>query len=1049
MSTLYFDNLRLLILSVILILVAGGICFSVLPRMEDPLLTPRAATITTLLDGAEAERMESQVTEKIEHALKEIEEIKELSSISRPGVSFIAIELLDSVNREQATQIWSRIRDKTDDARLELPAGATKPEFKRLDIKAYAMIVGLRWDLEEQPRYGVMRRLLKQLKDKIDSVAGTEQSELFGSPHEEIVVSLDSESATSMNLRPEEISRLISASDVKVAAGQLRSSADDLRIEVSGELDTLTRLAHIPVRFGRTGSVVELSDIATIERATRTPLSSMIMLHDKPAVGLGVFVQPQTRLDQWTHRAQPVLAEFAAQLPPGIALEVVFEQNKYVNLRMQALLKNFLYAAAAVFAVISLIMGWRSALIICLSLPLGSLIVVFAMYVFSIPIHQISITGLIIALGLMIDNAIVMVDEIDKKLREGVSRRQAVSSSVSYLAAPLAGSTMTTVLSFGPIALMPGPAGEFVGSIARVGIFAVASSLLLSLTVIAGVSGLLLTGKTESASWGSRGFRLDGLTHFYCWVLAAIYRVPVLGVGLGIAASLVGFLCFPQLQEQFFPPSDRNQFHVELDLPGTAAIAQTQKIAMEIRAEMLADHDVTQVAWFLGESAPPFYYNIIPQRKNASGFGQAIVDCRPKADVGETIRRVQQQLSRKFPSVTCAVRQLEQGPPFSAPIEVQLFGPDSETLRRLGDQVRLVFSRTPDVIHTKSDFSESIPKVTFAVDEQQARLAGLDHTAIATALNSMLEGVIGGSILEATEELPVRVRVSNERRGDLNQIASMDLLTVAELSGQAAPQSQYRGVPLSAISTMQLNLEAGSITRKNGIRMNEVQAFIRSGVLPSQVQQDFENRLAASGFELPNGYSLGYAGVEVERDAAVGNLVVNSTIFFTLMVASLVLATQSFRLAGLLFLVAGLSVGFGIGSLWLAGLSWGFMGIVGILGMIGIAVNDSICVLAALRHLSVEQLRDRVAVSRCVAANTRHVMATTLTTLAGFTPLFLSGGEFWPPVAISIAGGVLGASLLALVFVPSAFLLVWKVRETRSQPVAQAAYSEPSLAGGG
>lgn len=1026
MSTLFFDNPRLLILSVLLILVAGCMSFVVLPRMEDPQLTPRAATVTTILPGAEAERVESQVTEKIEQELKEIEEIKELNSTSRPGVSFIAIKLHDRVTNNESTQIWSRIRDKVDDARLELPPEASKPEFDRLDIKAYAMIVALRWDMEGEPRYGVMRRLLKQLKDRIDGLPGTEQSDLFGSPQEEIVVSIDAKSATSMRLRPEEISQLITASDSKVAAGQVRSPSDDLSIQVSGELDTLTRLSHIPVRLGSSGSVVELADIAMIERTIQTPLSAKVLLQNKPAVALGAFVESDTRLDVWMSSVRTVLDQFESELPPGVSLQVVFEQNTYVNQRMLSLLKNFLYAAAAVFAVICFVMGWRSAFIICLALPLGSLVVVFVMYVFHIPIHQMSITGLIISLGLMIDNAIVVVDEIDKKLRAGESRREAVSTSVSYLVAPLGGSTVTTILSFGPIALMPGPSGEFVGSIAIVGIFAVAVSLLLSLTIIAGIAGLLLSNKLGKSNWMSEGFRLTWLTNLYCWGLSQIYRVPLFGVVVAIVISGAGFSMFPRLSEQFFPPADRNQFHVELDLPGTGSIAETERIAAEIRTELLSDPQVVEVSWFLGESAPAFYYNVIPSRKNASGFGQAIVDCKDEASVRATIQRVQEQLSRKFPTVTCVARQLEQGPPFSAPIEAQLFGPDPERLRQLGDQIRLVLSQTPHVIHTRSDFSESIPKVTFAVDEQQARLAGLDHTTIASALNSMLEGVTGGSILEATEELPVRVRVSNERRSDLNQIASMDLLTAATMTGQEMPSQDYRGVPLSAISTLQLTLDSGSITRLNGNRMNEIQAYIRSGVLPSLVQKDFEQRLQTSGFTLPSGYSLSYAGAQSERNDAVGNLIVNSAILFTLMVAAIVIATQSFRLTGLLFMVAGLAVGYAIGAIWLAGLSWGFTGIVGMLGMIGIAVNDSICVLAALKEIPESDSRDPRRISRCVVENTRHVMATTLTTIAGFTPLFLGGGEFWPPVAVGITGGVVGATVLALVFIPSAYLLVYR-----------------------
>ncbi len=456
---------------------------------------------------------------------------------------------------------------------------------------------------------------------------------------------------------------------------------------------------------------------------------------------------------------------------------------------------------------------------------------------------------------------------------------------------------------------------------------------------------------------------------------------------MGLVLPILGFMQFPRLPEQFFPPADRNQFQLELELPGTGAIAETELYATKIRQQLLKDPAIEQVAWFLGESAPPFYYNIIPDRKNTSRYGQAIVDVAKGNNTRQVIHRVQEQLDQTFPSVSTLARQLEQGPPFSAPIEVRIFGPNTEQLQRVGETVRLVLTQTPDVIHTRSNLAESLPKITFDVDEQQARFVGLDHIGIATEMSSMLEGVIGGSILEDTELMPVRVRVSDERRADLNQIVSMALLPMNDKETDASDTLSYRGIPLSAIAKLKLTVESGAINRLNGTRMNEVQAFIRAGVLPSKVQSAFEDRLATSGFDLPDGITITYAGAEGERNDAVGNLFVNGAILFTLMVATLVIALKSFRLTALLFLVAVLSVGFGLGSLAIAELSWGFMSIVGMMGMIGIAINDSIVVIAALRVLPRDRWADFRTVSECVLANTRHILATSLTTVAGFTPL--------------------------------------------------------------
>jgi multidrug efflux pump subunit AcrB len=860
LSSLY-ANSRFLILTVGLITVAGVASFLVLPRMEDPLLTPRAATLTTIFPGADAERVEALVTEKIENELKEIEEIKEVRSTSRTGVSFIAIELIDEVNAVEASNVWSRIRDKAADAALLLPPGVMNPEFSRLDVKANSLIVGLRWDQPSEPNYAILYRLIKQLKDQIDEVSGTEKSEIYGTPQEEILVTVRPESAVSMNLNAGELAQKISASDSKQAAGVLRSGADEVLLEVSGELDTLTRVSMIPIQFGSEGNFVSLSDIATIEKTISDPPASKVVLKGKPAIVLGALVRAETRLDIWAEKVDKILLAFQQDLPPGITLEKVFEQEPYVKERMDSLVFNFVFGSITIFFSILVLSGFRSALIISASLPLCSLMVLTAMQWLGIPIHQMSVAGLIVALG--INNAIVVVDEISQKLNKGQSRQQAVAECTRFLAIPLFASTFTTALSFGPIALMPGPSGEFVGAIGSVAIIAVFCMFVLAIIVVPGIAGFLLKPKLSNSSWLADGWSNATLTKGYAWLLRLTFRHPIIGALVSISLPVAGFVATLQLPEQFFPPADRNQFQIELELPPTSSIAETEQIAALITREIEREKEIKQIAWFFGQSAPVFFYNVIPDRKNSPRYGQAIVDCHQDASMLSLLRRLQKQLDEHYPQATVLVRQLEQGPPFSAPIEVRLFGPDTERLIELGEEVRLVMTQTPEIHHTRSELSESLPKITFAVNEQEARLAGLNHVAIATQLNNSLEGLTGGSVLEATEELPVRVRVAGDSRSDVNKLASLDMLSNESANTLTGVNGAYRGIPLSAIAKTQLDSDVSGITRLNARRMNEVQAFITAGVLPSEVLHDLTQRLEASGFELPPGYTQSLGGAEV------------------------------------------------------------------------------------------------------------------------------------------------------------------------------------------
>ncbi len=396
-------------------------------------------------------------------------------------------------------------------------------------------------------------------------------------------------------------------------------------------------------------------------------------------------------------------------------------------------------------------------------------------------------------------------------------------------------------------------------------------------------------------------------------------------------------------------------------------------------------------------------------------------------DAVELIRQLQDELDDVLPEARVLVRQLEQGPPFDAPIELRLYGPDVDRLAELGDDARAVLSTVLDVVHTDADLTESLPKLNIKVDEEEARLVGLDHMSIAQQLDTTLEGSVAGSLLESTEELPIRVRWSNSGRSDLMQISSLDLIASAS---QATQQQKY--IPVSALGEVGLVPERALIARRNGRRVNLVRGYITSGVLPGKVLAEYREQLQSS-MNLPAGYEFEFGGEFAERNEAVGKLSASLGVLLVVMISTLVLTFGSFRLAGIIAVVAAMSGGLGFGSLWLFGYPFGFMAILGTMGLIGIAINDSIVVLAALREDDSVRRGDRKAVRDVVVRSSRHIFATTFTTIAGFLPLIIEGGGFWPPLTITIAGGVAGATLLALVFVPSSYLLVQPVTTVNEQ----------------
>ncbi|MGF1581418.1 MAG: efflux RND transporter permease subunit [Gemmataceae bacterium] len=1030
MYNFFYRNSRLTALAISLILVAGLSSFYVLPRMEDPQLTPRVAIVNTVYPGAEATRVESLVTEKIEEELREVEEIQELRSFSRTGISTITIELRDDVY--EVGPVWARIRDKIDDAVPKLPEEALDPDFEEQDMKAYALIVSLEWIQDDKPNYAIVRRLAEVLEDEIRSVPGTEKVETYGDPTEEIVVEIDQSKLAGMNITAAQVSDQVKWSDAKVNAGTVRGTRYNLLLEVKGRLDSLDRIERIPIRYGGKNQFVLLGDIATVRKEIKDPPDSLAITNGKTAVALGVLVRGKERIDHWNARTREVLNTFRDRLPEGVRLSVVFEQNSYVQNRLQDLLWNLLVGALAVIGVIFVLMGWRSALIVGTALPLSALMVLSGLRFLEIPIHQMSVTGLIIALGLLIDNAIVVVDEITVKLRQGIKPGDAVANSVQHLAVPLFGSTLTTALAFAPIALMPGPAGEFVGSIATSVILAIFSSLLVAMTIVAALTAWMgrVYQEGERTRWWTDGISDPTVTNGYRSSLRFLFRTPILGVLLGITLPVVGFIQARHLQEQFFPPADRDQFHIELNMPTQSSMEETRQVAEAIRQKALARDAVTNVHWFIGESAPSFYYNVIPKQKGVPFYAQALVQLKSAEGAREVIHELQEELDRDFPGARILVRQLEQGPPFDAPVEVRLFGPDTEKLKELSQQIREIMTSLPNVVHSKAELSETLPKVMLEVDEAETRIVNLTLTSIARQLNTTLEGSVGGSILEETEELRVRVRVGNNKRDTMADVVSTNLIP-----GQPkANANKHSGIPVTVIGKPKLVPEIAAIVHLDGRRMNEVQTYIKAGVLPATVLEAFKVKLEEAkpdgvkldddAFVLPPGYTLEYGGEAAERDDAVGNLMANVGVLMVLMVATLVLSFGSFRMAGLIGAVAMLSVGLGLGALWVFGYPFGFMAIIGTMGLVGVAINDAIVVLAAIREEPNAKVGDANAITEVVIKSTRHVVATSLTTMAGFAPLVIAGGGFWPPLAVAIAGGVAGATILALFFIPSAYILV-------------------------
>ncbi|MEX0282016.1 MAG: efflux RND transporter permease subunit [Arenibacterium sp.] len=1024
MRTLTFRQPRLVALILLVLVSAGLSSFLSLGRQEDPTITNLFATITTQFPGADPARVETLVSAEIEEELSSIAEIDVISSVSRSGVSVVSVELLQTLDEATIEQVWSEARDAVEAARRNFPAGVLPPEFDAEGISAYSAVIAVTAEHDAVPMT-IVHKHAEDLSDRLRAIPSTRAVDLFGETEDEILVSVDAEQAAALGLTAAEISRMISAADGKVQAGRLQNPTTDLAINISGEIEALERVHRVVLRENEDGATVTVGDIATITRGMRTPAEEAALANGRPAILIGVLAQEGVQIDRWMGFVRQELEDGAVLVPVGLNETLMFDQSTYTTARLHEVGTNMAVGVALVVAVLFVTLGIRAAAIVALALPVVSLATLASMNFIGLPIHQMSVTGLIVALGLLVDAAIVMVDEVRQRLEKGLSRLQAVGDATSRLAAPLLASTVTTALSFTPMILLPGPAGDFVGSIAIAVVLMLIWSLFTALTVTPALAGWLIKPKsTDGPRQGWAGQRFQA-------AIAWSVRNPLRAIALSLILPVLGFASFPTLTAQFFPGVERDQFYLEVDMPPGTALARTTQVAREIDARLAALQGVDRVYWSIGKSGPAFYYNITGGRASEPGYAQAMVKTNSAQDAAEIVRDLQSELDRAYPQARIILRDLVQGPPVAAPVEIRLVGPDLDRLRQLGDELRALMADLPLVTQVRANVVGGAPQLRFEIDEIAVRLLGLNLSDVAGQLQSALVGVTGGSLVEGTDQLPVRVRLGDGVRGDLTVIS--DLPVVVPGASTLASAGHLPIVPLSELAQPILEPAESVITRRNGERTNTVQAFIVPGILPEEALQSVLAALNETGFAAPPGYRIELGGDSDARSDTVGNLMASVGLIVTLTIATIVLTFNSFRLTAVALMVCVLSAGLSMLSLAVMQYPFGINAIIGVIGSIGVSINAAIIIFTGVQADPDAASGDRDAMARVVTGSSRHIISTTITTFGGFLPLILAGGGFWPPFAVAIAGGVMLSSVISFFFTPPMFALIYRKDKPTSE----------------
>ena len=630
-------NPRMLFLLAGVIVAIGVSSIVVMPRLEDPILGQRLGVVTTILPGASAEEIEAAVTRPIEQSLAGVEEISRIRSASKAESCNVVIELADEVTDVEAE--WAKVRSVLQDIDASLPTNAIVSQLDVVPLKAYASLVAVMPSDDAAPDFALLDEMATELQAELLKLPGTEAVDVFDRPDFEILVDVDPREIASTQLSVGQLAKVIAEQHQLQPQSAVYTSGAKQLIGVGQSSDLLSRIQETPILLPSSEKTLPLQELATITRSTREPSKSKAIINWQQAIVLGALVKNSVRLDLWDDRFQQSINQLNERYDGRAKAQRIFSQRRHIDTRMKGLLWNLGLSTILVIAVTSIMMGWRASLVVATSLPLATCMVLGGLRWMSIPIHQMSVTGLIVSLGLLIDNAIVVVEDVRGRLDQSKSMQSAIRSSIAHLRFPLIASTLTTALAFMPLAIMIGPAGEFVGSLAISVILAISSSLLLALTWIPAMFGFL-QGNVLGSQQSSGGLRIQWIERLAEWLLTQLYRRPLVGVLLSAVLPLIGFQQSAELRRQFFPPSDRAQIQIEVEAAADSSMERIEAATEPLQRIIEEDDRFLAQNWFFGHSAPSFYYNVVPRRRNAEYYAQAFVDLADDVNAAEIVREL-------------------------------------------------------------------------------------------------------------------------------------------------------------------------------------------------------------------------------------------------------------------------------------------------------------------------------------------------------------------------------------------------------------------------
>ncbi|NRB42145.1 MAG: efflux RND transporter permease subunit [Pseudomonadales bacterium] len=1001
----------------LVIIIGGSITYFKQPSQEDPEITVRVAKVITQYPGMSAERIEQLITKPLEEVIKRMPEVSKIKSLSRTGVSDITVTVADPYF--DLAPIWTTLRNKINDAKADLPSGTQPPyindDFGRVSAITLALQGG-----DFTP--GELAQTAEFLRDKFAALALVSTVDLYGVQDEHIWLQMDPIITAQLGINPSQITSAIKSQNIVLPGGRLSAHGLDYFIEPSGNFNSIEDIKNVAIKLPDQVGSIYLQDVVTVRRDYVSPAVKPAFFNGSPAIVMGLSMVSNSNISEFGHQVENKLAQLRPLLPLGMSLDISTNQPPLVKKSVMHATVNLGQTIATVLAVVMLFLGLRTGAIVGIMVPLTILMVLIGMSVWEIPLHRISIAAIIISLGLLIDNAIVIAEDISKRLSEAEDRLSACLNAGRSLSIPLLTSSLTTILAFMPLMLAENASGEFVRALSQVVILSLLSSWFLSLTVTPLLCYHLM--KTPDVEAG-KNKKTAAIVLHYGRLLQAILKRPGLFVAGMLAVLVISLYSIKMVTPRLMPPSDRAQYVVTLELPAGSNVQATTDVYLRL-ADWLNDGDINpeiknHVA-YIAHGGPRFFL-ALPPIDAMPHVAFLVINTDASDMVDRLILKTETFIAEQLPEAQGRAEKLFIGSTKPGTVELRISGDDAQQLTQLGIQLENLFTQVPGIRGLKNDWMNPVVDFKVQIDQDRARLAGITNEQVAWALSAYFDGAKITDYREQDDVIPISLRVDVERKATLDDLRSL-IVNI---------QDEGRPIPLIQIANIHGQLSPYLIRRNNQEKAVTVSAYhpdMQAAELYAAMQDGLEQ------LKFPYGYRMELDG-ELRASADANNALLQ---YFPHCLAGilllLIMQFNSIRRPAIIMMTIPLVI---IGAAFGLILLNGFMDFVAILGLFslaGIIINNGIVLIdrIELERQTTSNLNE--ALLQAATARFRPIMMASLTTILGLLPLYLSGGEFWRSMTIVIMFGLAVGTLLTLGFVPALYTLLFR-HEAEKQRVGK------------